>query len=193
MLRELMMISLGTAIINNFVLVQLLGVEPLFNSSKNLKSATDMGVAVMFVMIFASLAAWAVNTYVLVAFHAEFLRTFVLIIVVVATVQIIEKFSKRFIKSLYLFLSGYLRLITVNSVILGIILINVNQFGAVDGVFAHTMVNTVAAGVGFFIAIVLLAGVRERLELKNIPKPFRGIPIALISAGLIAMAFMGVS
>jgi len=191
MIRDLALLALGAALINNLVFVQFLGISPALNMSKNVKSAAQMGVAVIFVLFFASLLTWVVNTYFLAYFRLEILENVAFILIIVAFVQFCEMLTRKKFKSLYPIFGRYLPFIMANCAILGIVLMNSEQFGVLRENFLHNIINSLAAGIGFFIAIMLLAGVRERLELKNIPKAFRGIPIALISAALIALAFIG--
>jgi len=192
---NLLLLGISAALVSNLVFGELLGIESLASSSKSLKSAVGAGVAVVFVMIFASAITWGM--YVFLQFiHSEFLITFIFIVVVAGFVQLCKLFLNRKIPKIGKPIGGYFTPLTVNSAILGVALFNINQFMPPDGAggFAHIMVNGALAGVGFLIAVVILAGVRERLELcSNVPKAFRGIPIAMICAGLIAVAFLGLA
>ena len=190
MLRELVLLGISAAFINNFMLTQFFGIAPALGASANVKNAVGMGLAVLFVLIFSSLLTWVINAYVLVLLGIEFMETVAFMLVIVAFV---EWLLRRKVKILDEVFGKYMPIIIANCAILGIVIINSSRFGVLRENFAHTVVNSVAAGLGFLIVIVLLAGIRERLELKNIPRHFRGIPIALISAALIAIAFLGFS
>jgi len=188
MVRELLWLSLGTVLIHNFILTQFLGVEPLVTSANNVKQAAKLGIAVTILMVLVSALTWMVNIAILVTFNLEYLRTFIFIVVIIALVQLTETVLKRFKFSLGVRLSELI----ANSAILGLALINILNFDIIrGGTFTHAMINAFAAGIGFLIVVVLFAGIRERLDLKNIPFCFRGAPIALISTALIAIAFLG--
>jgi len=187
MVRELLMLSLGTALIHNFILTQFLGVEPLVNSANNIKQAAKLGLAVIVLMVLVSGITWVVNSVFLVYLELEYLKTFVFIVVIIALVQLTEMILKKFKFSLGVRLPELI----ANSAILGLALINISEFAERGGNFVSVMVNALAAGIGFLIVVVLFAGIKERLDLKNIPLNFRGAPIALISIALIAIAFLG--
>jgi len=187
MLREILSLSLITVLINNFILTQFLGIEPLVNSANNVKQAAKLGGAIIVLMILVSALTWVVNQFVLVMFNIEYLKTFVFIVVIILLVQFTEWILRRFKLSL----GVHLPELIANSAILGLAIINVLRFSEFGGNFTIAMINAAAAGVGFFIVVVLFAGIKERLDLKNIPKYFRGAPIVLISTALIAIAFLG--
>ena len=182
-------IALGAILINNFILVQFLGICPFMGVSKKMDTAVGMGFAVIFVMGLASAITWLVNTFILVKFDLMYMQTVAFILVIAALVQFVEMFLKKSIPTLYEALGVYLPLITTNCAVLGAVLLNVqNNYN-----FIQSVVYGVTGGVGFLLAIVLFASIRERLEFSEPPKAFRGFPIALITAGLMALSFMGFS
>lgn len=188
-MKTLLLIALASALVNNVVLSQFLGICPFLGVSKNTKTASGMGAAVIFVITIASLLSSIVYKFVLVTFNIEYLKTIVFILLIAALVQFVEMFLKKFSQPLYKSLGVYLPLITTNCAVLGVALTNVqNNYGILESV-----VNGFATAVGFTISIVILAGIRERIEYNDIPKSFKGTPIVLITAGLMAMAFMGFS
>ena len=182
-------IALGAILIENFILVKCLGICPFMGVSKKMDTAVGMGFAVIFVMGLASAICWIVNKYLLVALHLEYMQTLAYILVIAALVQLVEMFLRKSVPSLYTALGIYLPLITTNCAVLGVALLNTqNGYG-----FIESVVYGITGGVGFLMAIVLFASVRERNQYADYPKAFEGFPIALISAGLIALAFMGFS
>ena len=188
-MKTLLLIALGSALVNNVVLSQFLGICPFLGVSKNTKTASGMGGAVIFVITIASFLSSLVYKFVLVNLHIEYLKTIVFILLIAALVQFVEMFLKKTSPSLYKALGVYLPLITTNCAVLGVALTNVqNSYGILESV-----VNGLATAVGFTISIVILAGVREKIEYNDIPESFKGTPIVLITAGLMAMAFMGFS
>ncbi len=192
---SIIQISIAAVLIQNFVLARFLGLCPFFGVSKKLSSATGMGMAVVFVMTVASMFTWAINKYVLVGMGVEFLRTIVFILVIASLVQLLEMALQKFSPALYESLGIYLPLITTNCAILGVAIINtgINQFSGKPFTFVESIINGAASGVGFTLALVLMAGLREKLELANIPKTLEGLPIAFVTAGLMALAFLGFS
>ncbi|MBQ8199435.1 MAG: electron transport complex subunit RsxA, partial [Lachnospiraceae bacterium] len=187
--KELILIALGSALVNNVVLSQFLGLCPFLGVSKKVKTAAGMGAAVIFVITLASFVAAAIYDFVLVKFDITYLKTIVFILVIAALVQFVEMFLKKFMVSLYESLGVYLPLITTNCAVLGIALVNVQKSYSI----LTSVVNGFATAVGFTIAIVILAGIREKIEYNDIPKPFQGMPIVLVTAGLMAIAFCGFS
>jgi len=182
-------IALGAILIENFILVKFLGICPFMGVSKKMDTAIGMGFAVIFVMGLASAICWIVNKYLLVALHLEYMQTLAYILVIAALVQLVEMFLRKSVPSLYTALGIYLPLITTNCAVLGVALLNTqNGYG-----FIESVVYGITGGIGFLMAIVLFASVRERNQYADYPKAFEGFPIALISAGLIALAFMGFS
>lgn len=187
--KELLVILIGSSLVSNVVLSQFLGLCPFLGVSKKLKTAAGMGTAVIFVITFASAVAGVIYKFVLQTFGLEYLQTIVFILVIAALVQFVEMFLRKCIHSLYEALGVYLPLITTNCAVLGVALTNVQkEYGILAGI-----VNGFATAVGFTIAIVILAGLREKLEYNDIPEPFRGMPTVLLTAGLMAIAFCGFS
>lgn len=173
----------------NFVLVKFLGICPFLGVSKKLDTAAGMSMAVIFVMGMASIFTWAVNEFLLVRFHLEYLQTIAFILIIAGLVQFVEMFVQKSMPALYSALGIYLPLITTNCAVLGVALLNVqNGYN-----FIYSLVYSVCAAVGFSLAICLFAGIREFIDENAVPKMFRGFPIALVTAGLMAVAFMGFS
>lgn len=189
MLKELLVILIASSLVNNVVLSQFLGLCPFLGVSKKTETATGMGVAVIFVITLASAVAGAIYQFILQPFHIEYLQTIVFILVIAALVQFVEMFLKKFIPALYQSLGVYLPLITTNCAVLGVALTNVQKnYGILTGI-----VNGFATAVGFTISIIILAGIREKLKYNDIPESFQGMPIVLVTAGLMAIAFCGFS
>ena len=189
MLSSIIQISLGAILINNFIFSQFLGCCPFLGCSNKVDTAVGMGLAVVFVMGLASAICWVINEYILVALHLEFLQTLAFILVIAALVQFVEMFLKKAVPSLYSALGIYLPLITTNCAVLGVVLLNVqNKYN-----FIESLVYGITGGVGFLLAIVLFASVRERVEFAEYPECFDGFAICLVSAALVALAFMGFS
>ena len=185
---SLVSISLGAILINNFIFSQFLGICPFLGVSQKVDTAVGMGLAVTFVMGLASALCYVVNI-VLVKLGLDYMQTLAFILVIASLVQLVEMFLKKTIPSLYSALGVYLPLITTNCAVLGVVLVNVqNSYN-----FIESVVYGITGGLGFLLAIVLFASVRERLQFAEYPKSFEGFPIALVSAGLLALAFMGFS
>lgn len=189
MIKSLIIIALGSALINNVVLSQFLGLCPFLGVSKKVKTAAGMGTAVIFVITLSSIVTGLIYKFLLERFDITYLKTIVFILVIAALVQFVEMFLKKFLPSLYKALGVYLPLITTNCAVLGISITNVTK----DYSILEGTVNGFATSVGFTISIVILAGIREKMEYNDIPKPFKGMPIVLVSAGLMAIAFCGFS
>ena len=188
-MSELIVIALGSALVSNVVLSQFLGLCPFLGVSKKTDTAIGMGTAVIFVITLASLVTALVYKFILDPLGLDYLKTIVFILVIAALVQFVEMFLKKYVPSLYEALGVYLPLITTNCAVLGVALNNVQaEYGIVKSV-----VNGFATAVGFTIAIVILAGIREKTEHNDIPEPFKGMPIVLVTAGLMAIAFCGFS
>ena len=182
-------IVLSAIFINNFIFSQFLGCCPFLGCSSKIDTAAGMGLAVIFVMGLASAICWIVNEYILVTLHLEFLQTIAYILVIAVLVQFVEMFLKKSVPSLYSALGIYLPLITTNCAVLGVVLLNTQySFN-----FLQSVVYGVTGGAGFMLAICLMASVREKIEFADYPESFNGFPIALVTAGLIALAFMGFS
>ena len=187
-ITKLLAISLGAILVNNFILVQFLGICPFMGVSKKMDTAVGMGFAVIFVMGLASALCYPVNV-LLINLGLEYMRTVAFILVIAALVQFVEMFLKKAMPALYEALGVYLPLITTNCAVLGVVLLNVQE----NYNFIESVVYGITGGVGFLLAIVLFASVRERLEFSKCPKSFEGFPIALVTASLIALAFLGFS
>ena len=186
---SLMSISLGAILVNNFILAQFLGICPFMGVSQKTGTAMGMGLAVTFVMGIASAVTWAVNTYILIPLDLGYMQTVAFILVIAALVQFVEMFLQKAVPTLYQALGIYLPLITTNCAVLGVALLNIQK----SYNFIESVVYGITGGIGFLVAIVLFASIREHTEDADCPKSFRGFPIALISAGLLALAFMGFS
>lgn len=188
-------IALTSIFVQNFVLVKFYGICPFLGVSKKVDTALGMGMAVTFVMTLASIMTWLCQTFILVPLNIEYMQTIAFIVIIAALVQFVEMFLQKSIPSLYSALGIYLPLITTNCAVLGVALLNVRTASVISDSASYTLIESIingfSAGLGFMIAIVLFAGVRERLENSDIPKAFEGFPIALISASLLAMAFLG--
>ncbi len=188
-LHELLVITLGAILANNFIFSQFLGICPFLGVSKKVDTAVGMGIAVTFVMGLASAITWVVNEFILVRFGLMYMQTVAFILVIASLVQFIEMFLQKSMPSLYTALGVYLPLITTNCAVLGVALLNIQSgYG-----FISSVVYGVTGGIGFLLAIVLFASIRERLVFADYPKSFEGFPIALVTAGLMALAFMGFS
>ena len=193
MIKDILLICISAVFIENFVLVQFLGICPFLGVSKKVETAVGMGLAVVFVMACASAITWIVQKYILVFLNIEYLQTIAFILVIAVLVQFVEMFLQKSIPSLYKSLGIYLPLITTNCAVLGVAIVNVTKFSAESASFLKSLLYGSFAGVGFTLAIVIFAGVRERLESSDIPSFLKGMPITLITAGLLSIAFMGFS
>ena len=190
---EFLLLIISAIFVNNFVLSQFLGICPFLGVSRKTDTALGMGFAVIFVMGIASVFAWLVQK-ALVALNVEYLQTITFILVIAALIQLVEMVLKRFMPSLYSALGVYLPLITTNCAVLGVAILNVNTYGTETAMsLLQFFLNGIFSGMGFTLAILLLAGIREKLEYADIPKPFKGFPITLISACLMSMAFVAFS
>ena len=186
---ELLAISLGAILANNFIFSQFLGICPFLGVSKKVDTAVGMGIAVTFVMGLASAVCFFVNNLILVPLGLEYMQTVAFILVIASLVQFIEMFLQKAMPALYTALGVYLPLITTNCAVLGVVLLNVQG----GNNFIESVVYGITGGIGFLLAIVLFASIRERLVFADYPKSFEGFPIALVTAGLMALAFMGFS
>lgn len=188
-MKELLLIAVASAFVNNVVLSQFLGICPFLGVSKNVKTAGGMGGAVIFVISIASLVTGIIYKGILVPAHVEYLQTIVFILVIAALVQFVEMFLKKSMPPLYNALGVYLPLITTNCAVLGVALTNVQRsYSILQGV-----VYGIGTAVGFTVAIVLMAGIREKIEYNDITESFQGTPIVLVTSGLMAIAFFGFS
>ena len=200
-MQELLLIAVGAAFVNNVVLSQFLGICPFLGVSKNVKTAAGMGGAVVFVITIASFVTGLIYKFILgnpkiLGGELQYLNTIVFILVIAALVQFVEMFLKKVMPLLYNALGVYLPLITTNCAVLGVALTNVQNGYYEKGVgigLLTGVVNGFATAAGFFVAIVLMAGIREKIEHNNVPEAFKGTPIVLVTAGLMAIAFCGFS
>lgn len=188
-LQSILGILLSAILTENFILVKFYGICPFMGVSKKTDTALGMGMAVTFVMAIASAACWAVDQLILVPLDLAYMQTIAFILVIASIVQVVEMFLKKKVPALYEALGVYLPLITTNCAVLGVALVNVQE----GYHFFLSVLNGAAGGLGFTLSIVLFASIRERMEDSDIPESFRGFPIALIAAGLLALAFMGFS
>ena len=188
-ISNLLAITLGAILANNFIFSQFLGICPFLGVSKKVDTAVGMGIAVTFVMGLASAITWLVNTFILVKFDLMYMQTVAFILVIASLVQFIEMFLQKSMPTLYTALGVYLPLITTNCAVLGVALLNIqNNYN-----FIESVVYGITGGLGFLLAIVLFASIREKLVFADYPKCWDGFPIALVTAGLMALAFMGFS
>ncbi|CUX43827.1 electron transport complex protein RnfA [Clostridium sp. C105KSO13] len=186
-MKELILLAVGAAFVNNVVLSQFLGICPFLGVSKDVKTAAGMGSAVIFVITIASFVTSLIYKFILVPVHFEYLQTIVFILVIAALVQFVEMFLKKAMPPLYNALGVYLPLITTNCAVLGVALVNVQRsYNILEGV-----IYGLATSFGFLVAIVLMAGIREKIEHNDITESFQGTPIVLVTAGLMAIAFFG--
>ena len=189
MFASIVSISLGAILVNNFVFSQFLGICPFMGVSNKMSTATGMSVAVTFVMTLASAICWVINTYLLIPLGLKFMQTVAFILVIAVLVQFVEMFLKKAIPALYSAMGIFLPLITTNCAVLGVVLLNTqNSYN-----FLESVVYGFTGGIGFALALVLFASIRERLEFAEYPKAFEGFAICLVSAALFALAFMGFS
>ena len=187
--KDLLVILIGSSLVSNVVLSQFLGLCPFLGVSRKVKTAAGMSGAVIFVITLASFVAGVINQFVLIKFQVQYLDTIVFILVIAALVQFVEMFLRKAMPSLYEALGVYLPLITTNCAVLGVAINNEQaEYGILTG-----MVNGFATAVGFTVSIVILAGIREKIEYNDVPKSFQGMPIVLLTAGLMAIAFVGFS
>lgn len=187
-MREIVIIMMSAILVENFVLTKFLGICPFLGVSKSLSPAIGMSGAVVFVMTVASAVTWAINEFLLVPYGLDgYLQTIAFILVIAALVQFVEIVLKRFIPPLYKALGVYLPLITTNCAVLGVALLNVQNKSS----FVHAVFYGFGGGLGFTLALVMFAGIREKLEQCDIPHAFKGLPISLVAAALVSVAFMG--
>ena len=187
MLKSLILILMGGVLINNYVLNQFLGICPFLGVSKKVNQASGMGMAVIFVMLFATAATWPIYNFVLVPLGLQYLQIIVFILVIATLVQFVEIILKRFIPALHASLGIYLPLITTNCAVLGVTLNNITAGYS----FLESIIASLGVGLGFLLAMVLFAGVRSRINDTNSPKCFRGLPVTLMAASVVALAFYG--
>lgn len=188
-MSEIISIVIAGLITNNIVLVQSIGICPFLGVSKKTDSSLGMGMAVTFVLVISSLVCYLLYYYVLVPLEITYLQTIVFILIIAVLVQLLDIVLKKLSPSLYNSLGVYLALITTNCAVLG----TANEVIGKAMTLVHTLVHSVAIGLGFTLALLLMAGIRERMAVADIPRPFKGLPIALITAGIMALAFAGLS
>ncbi len=192
---KILTIIISMVFVNNFILSKFLGLCPFIGVSRRTKPALSMGAAVIFVMTGSSIITWAIYRFLLIPFNIEYLRTVSFILVIAGFVQFIEMFTLKKFPPLYKTLGIYLPLITTNCAVLGVAVLNINDFfikgHSIAGSFFYSVIQAFFAGVGFTLALFLMSAIRERLDLAQIPKCFKGVPIAFIVASLMSLAFMG--
>ncbi len=186
-MRDAFFIVIGAMLVNNFVLSQFLGICPFLGVSKKLSSAVGMSAAVIFVMMMATAVTWPIQHYLLDPFDLGYLQTIVFILIIASLVQLVEIVLKKFVPPLHKALGIYLPLITTNCAVLGVTIMNIDN----GFTFGESLLNTLGAGLGFLIAMVMFAGVRERLETADIPDGLKGVPSTLIAASLVSLSFLG--
>jgi len=186
-MNELISIFIGMAVINNFILARFLGLCPFFGVSKKLGNALSMGMAVTLVMFIASVTTWIINHYILIPFGVEYMNIVVYILVIASLVQIVELFIKRTNLTLYNALGIFLPLITTNCAVLGITLINAREGYSL----LESIVASLGGGIGFLLVLIIMSGIREKLELADAPRSMRGLPIAMLVGMLLGLAFFG--
>lgn len=186
-MKEMLIILFSAILVDNFVLIKFMGICPFLGVSKKMDSALGMSGAVIFVMVMASAMTYPIYRFLLVPNHLEYLNTMAFILIIALFVQLVEIILKKYVKSLYNSLGVYLPLITTNCAVLGVTLLNIES----DYTFLQAIVNALGAGFGFMLALVLFAGVRERVEAADIPKMFKGVPATLVAASIVSIVFMG--
>ena len=187
MAGKIITILISTILVNNYVFAQFLGICPFLGVSAKTETATGMGVAVTFVVVLASIITWCIQKFILDVYHLEYLQTIVFILVIASLVQFVEMVIKKISPALYTAMGVFLPLITTNCVVLGVTVLNIqNGYGIIE-----TILSGLGASLGFAMALILMSSLREKLALGDVPKPLQGVPIALISAGLMALAFSG--
>ncbi len=191
LLSQIMIMAVGAIFINNFVLAKFLGICPYLGVSKKLDSALGMGMAVIFVMTMASAITWLIQTYLLVPFNIEYLQTIAFILTIASLVQFVEMVIQKNAPALYKSLGVFLPLITTNCAVLGVAILNLTADNGLPYNFGFSILNGFFSGVGFTVVLVLMAGIREKLEYAELPASMKGMPIALIIAGSMALAFLG--
>ena len=186
-MNKILFILLSTILVNNYVFAQFLGICPFLGVSSKLQTATGMGIAVTFVVVISSAVTWCIQTFILTPLSLEYLQTVVFILVIASLVQFVEIVIKKSSPNLYTAMGVFLPLITTNCIVLGVAVLNIQEnYNLIETVFSG-----LGASLGFFLALILMSSLREKLEFADIPKSLQGVPIALISAGLMALAFSG--
>ena len=188
-MKELIAIMMGVILVDNFVLAKFLGICPFLGVSKKLDSAVGMGAAVTFVMVLATAVTWPVQIYLLNKNNIGYLQTVVFILVIASLVQLVEMILEKYMPPLYKSLGLFLPLITTNCAVLGVTIMNIDN----DYTYVQSIFNSLGAGLGFLLAMVLFAGIRQKIETCDVPEVFKGVPIVLVAASLLSVAFMGFS
>lgn len=188
-MKEILAILVSAILVDNFVLSKFMGICPFIGVSKKTSSAMGMSVAVTFVMVMSTALTYPIYTYILVPNELEYLKTMAFILVIALFVQLVEIIIKRFMPPLYKALGIYLPLITTNCAVLGVTILNIDN----KYTFGQSLVNALGAGLGFMVALLLFSGIRERIDNADVPKMFKGVPAALVAAGIVAASFMGFS
>ncbi len=188
-MTALFLIIISTVFVNNFVLARFLGLCPFMGVSRKIETATGMGMAVVFVMTVASAVTWNIQSFILVPFGLEYLQTIMFILIIASLVQFVEMFVRKASPDLYQSLGIFLPLITTNCAVLGVAILTIQKGLS----FIATITFAFGSSIGFTLALVLMAGIRERMEMADVPKPFKGTAVAFITAGLLSLAFMGFS
>lgn len=188
-MKEILIILFSAILVDNFVLSKFMGICPFLGVSKKMESAVGMSGAVIFVMVMATAMTHPIYQFILVPNGLEYLNTMAFILIIALFVQIVELFLKRYVQSLYRSLGVYLPLITTNCAVLGVTLLNIEE----SFTFSQSIVNALGAGLGFTLALLLFAGVRERIDAADIPETFKGVPVTLVAASIVAISFMGFS
>lgn len=186
---NLITIIISTVFVNNYVFARFLGICPFLGVSNKMETATGMGIAVTFVMTIASVVTWGIQKYLLDTLNLQYLQTIVFILVIATLVQFVELAIRKMSPSLYNAMGVFLPLITTNCIVLGVTILNIEA----NYTLIETLTSGIGASIGFFLALVLLTGVREKLAVADVPEALEGVPIALISAGLMSIAFLGFS
>jgi electron transport complex protein RnfA len=188
-MKTLFLIIISTVFVNNFVLARFLGLCPLMGVSKKIETSLGMGMAVTFVMTIAAMATWLIQNFILEVFNLQYLQTIMFILVIASLVQLVEIFMRKVSPPLYQALGIFLPLITTNCAVLGMAILSIQR----ELMFHEAIAWALGSAMGFTLALVLLAGIRERLEMADVPKPFAGTAAAYVTAGLLSLAFMGFS
>jgi len=192
MVKTLIIIIMSSVLVDNYVLSRFLGICPFLGVSKKVNQSVGMGISVIFVMLVATAVTWPIQAYVLEPLNMGYMQTIVFILVIAALVQFIEIFLKKFIPALHKSLGVYLPLITTNCAVLGVTINNITDYGVEDpNAFLFSMVSSLGCGLGFLFAMVLFSGMRSRIEESDVPESFKGLPVTLVAASFISMAFFG--
>ncbi len=192
MVKTLIIIIMSSVLVDNYVLSRFLGICPFLGVSKKVNQSVGMGLSVIFVMLVATAVTWPIQAYVLEPLNMGYMQTIVFILVIAALVQFIEIFLKKFIPALHKSLGVYLPLITTNCAVLGVTINNITDYGVTEpNSFLFSMVSSLGCGLGFLLAMVLFSGMRSRIEESDVPESFKGLPVTLVAASFISMAFFG--